>query len=117
MIRPAMIASMTDVTRILSQIEQGDPSASDKLLALVYDELRMKLKACPFYLFQRTFMMGPIAVLSAGLVRSRDVKPDFLVLLCRSLAVGGMSWQRTTYSCDMRRNTLSSLALILEGAA
>ena len=35
-----MIASMTDVTRILSQIEQGDPSASDKLLPLVYDELR-----------------------------------------------------------------------------
>jgi RNA polymerase sigma factor (TIGR02999 family) len=31
---------MTDVTRILSAIEQGDPHASEKLLALVYDELR-----------------------------------------------------------------------------
>lgn len=31
---------MTDVTRILSQIEQGDPSAADQLLPLVYDELR-----------------------------------------------------------------------------
>ena len=32
--------SMTDVTRILSQIESGDPSASEQLLPLVYDELR-----------------------------------------------------------------------------
>ena len=31
---------MTDVTRILSQIESGDPSAADHLLPLVYDELR-----------------------------------------------------------------------------
>jgi RNA polymerase sigma factor (TIGR02999 family) len=31
---------MSDVTRILSQIEAGDPSAAEKLLPLVYDELR-----------------------------------------------------------------------------
>ncbi len=31
---------MADVTRILSQIESGDPSAAEKLLPLVYDELR-----------------------------------------------------------------------------
>ena len=31
---------MSDVTRILSQIESGDPSAAEKLLPLVYDELR-----------------------------------------------------------------------------
>jgi RNA polymerase sigma factor (TIGR02999 family) len=31
---------MTDVTRILSAIAQGDPSAADQLLPLVYDELR-----------------------------------------------------------------------------
>ena len=31
---------MTDITQILSQIEQGDPSASDQLLPLVYEELR-----------------------------------------------------------------------------
>ena len=31
---------MTDVTQILSDIEQGDPSAADQLLPLVYDELR-----------------------------------------------------------------------------
>ena len=32
--------AMSDVTRILSQIEQGDPQAAEKLLPLVYDELR-----------------------------------------------------------------------------
>lgn len=31
---------MSDVTRILSQIESGDPSAAAELLPMVYDELR-----------------------------------------------------------------------------
>ncbi len=31
---------MSDVTRILSAIEQGDPAASEQLLPLVYQELR-----------------------------------------------------------------------------
>ena len=31
---------MSDVTRILSEIEQGDPSAAEQLLPLVYQELR-----------------------------------------------------------------------------
>ena len=33
------LASMSDVTRILSAIEQGDPPAAEQLLPLVYDEL------------------------------------------------------------------------------
>jgi RNA polymerase sigma factor (TIGR02999 family) len=31
---------MSDVTRILDQIQQGDPHAAEELLPLVYDELR-----------------------------------------------------------------------------
>jgi len=31
---------MTDVTQILSQIEEGDPAAAERLLPLVYDALR-----------------------------------------------------------------------------
>lgn len=31
---------MSDVTRVLSAIEQGDPNAAEQLLPLVYDELR-----------------------------------------------------------------------------
>jgi RNA polymerase sigma factor (TIGR02999 family) len=34
------MAAMSDVTRILSQIESGDPSAAEQLLPLVYEELR-----------------------------------------------------------------------------
>jgi RNA polymerase sigma factor (TIGR02999 family) len=38
--RPTASLSMTDVTRILLGIEQGDPQAAEQLLPLVYDELR-----------------------------------------------------------------------------
>jgi len=31
---------MPDVTQILNAIEQGDPTAAEQLLPLVYDELR-----------------------------------------------------------------------------
>src|SRR6476619_2367308 len=31
---------MSDVTQILSEIEQGDPAAAEQLLPLLYDELR-----------------------------------------------------------------------------
>src|SRR4051812_33807629 len=34
------LSAMSDVTRILSAIEQGDPQASGRLLPLIYDELR-----------------------------------------------------------------------------
>src|SRR5262245_23088135 len=35
-----MLVAMSEVTHILSQIETGDPQAAEKLLPLVYDELR-----------------------------------------------------------------------------
>jgi RNA polymerase sigma factor (TIGR02999 family) len=35
-----MLSAMSDVTRILDAIEQGDPHAAAQLLPLVYDELR-----------------------------------------------------------------------------
>src|SRR5262245_22291515 len=35
-----MLSCMSNVTRILSAIEQGDPHAAGELLPLVYDELR-----------------------------------------------------------------------------
>lgn len=38
--RPAAPASMNDVTRILSEMEIGDPKAAELLLPLVYEELR-----------------------------------------------------------------------------
>src|SRR5262245_32349455 len=38
--RCGTLARMTEVTRILSAIEHGDPRAAEQLLPLVYDELR-----------------------------------------------------------------------------
>ena len=38
--RVGQSTKMSDVTRILSAIEQGDPGAASQLLPLVYDELR-----------------------------------------------------------------------------
>lgn len=39
--RPSLLAAtMIEVTRVLSAIEQGDPSAAEQLLPPVYDELR-----------------------------------------------------------------------------
>jgi RNA polymerase sigma factor (TIGR02999 family) len=35
-----MLGSMSDVTQILSAIEAGDPHAAERLLPLVYEELR-----------------------------------------------------------------------------
>jgi RNA polymerase sigma factor (TIGR02999 family) len=37
---PVILGRMSEVTRILSAIEQGDPHAAGHLLPLVYDELR-----------------------------------------------------------------------------
>src|SRR6266446_4315396 len=37
---PAMPVAMSQVTQILSAIEQGDAHAAEQLLPLVYDELR-----------------------------------------------------------------------------
>src|SRR6516164_7430877 len=38
--RSGIITGMSEVTRILSAIDQGDPHAADELLPLVYHELR-----------------------------------------------------------------------------
>jgi hypothetical protein len=35
-----ILVLLVDVTQILSRMEQGDPSAAEQLLPLVYDELR-----------------------------------------------------------------------------
>ena len=39
-LRALVVPPMSEVTRILSAIEQGDPHAAEQLLPLVYDELR-----------------------------------------------------------------------------
>ncbi len=66
-----IIGVMTDVTQILTQIEQGDPAAAERLLPLVYDELR-KLAAAklahekPGHTLQATALVHEAYVRLAG---------------------------------------------------
>lgn len=62
---------MSDFTQILSQIEEGDPSASDQLLPLVYEELR-KLAATRLSL-EKPGSVQPTMLVHEAYVRLVDV--------------------------------------------
>jgi len=64
---------MHDVTRILSAIEQGDPSAAEHLLPLVYDELR-KLAAQKMAHEAPGHTLQPTALVHEAYVRLVDVE-------------------------------------------
>ena len=63
---------MSDVTRILSAIEQGDPLASEQLLPLVYDELR-KLAAAKLAQEKPCQTLQATALVHEAYVRLVDV--------------------------------------------
>ena len=63
---------MSDVTRILSQIEEGDPSAAEQLLPLVYDELR-KLAAAKMIAERPDHTLQTTAVVCRRIVRLHRV--------------------------------------------
>jgi RNA polymerase sigma factor (TIGR02999 family) len=64
---------MTEVTQILSQIEQGDPSAAEHLLPLVYDELR-KLAAAKLVHEKPGQTLQATALVHEAYVRLVDVE-------------------------------------------
>jgi|SRR5579863_5323474 len=64
---------MGDVTRILSVIEQGDPSAAEQLLPLVYNELR-KLAAAHMAQETPDQTLQPTALVHEAYLRLVDVK-------------------------------------------
>jgi RNA polymerase sigma factor (TIGR02999 family) len=64
---------MSDVTRILSQIEEGDFAATEKLLPLVYDELR-KLAASRLAQEPSGKTLQPTALVHEVFVRLVDVE-------------------------------------------
>src|SRR6187397_2587295 len=66
---------MSDSTQILAAIEQGDPSASEKLLPLVYDELK-KLAAQRMSQEQPGQTLQATALVHEAYVRLVDVKND-----------------------------------------
>ena len=59
---------MSDVTRILSQIESGDPSSAEQLLPIVYDELR-KLAAARMAVESPDHTLHPTALVHEAYVR------------------------------------------------
>lgn len=63
---------MADVTQLLSEIEQGDPMAADRLLPLVYDELR-KLAAARLGKERPGQTLQPTALVHEAYMRLVDV--------------------------------------------
>ena len=68
-----MLIFMTDVTQILLQIEQGDPSASEQLLPLVYEALR-KLAAAKLANESPGQTLQPTALVHEVYLRLVDVE-------------------------------------------
>src|SRR5271155_1546886 len=66
---------MSEVTRILSSIEQGDPSAAEQLLPLVYAELR-RLAAALLAREKPGQTLEATALVHEAYVRLVDVKQD-----------------------------------------
>src|SRR5262249_53286931 len=64
---------MSDITRILSAIEQGDPHAAEELLPLVYDELR-QLAAAKLALEQPGQTLEPTALVHEAYLRLVDAE-------------------------------------------
>jgi RNA polymerase sigma factor (TIGR02999 family) len=64
---------MTQVTQILSAVEQGDPTAAEQLLPLVYDELR-RLAAQKLALELPAQTLQPTALVHEAYLRLVDVE-------------------------------------------
>jgi RNA polymerase sigma factor (TIGR02999 family) len=64
---------MSDVTRILSRIESGDPVAAEQLLPLVYDELR-RLAAAKLAREKPGQTLQPTALVHEAFLRLVDVE-------------------------------------------
>lgn len=67
-----IVGVMTDVTRVLSQIESGDLSVAEQLLPLVYDELR-KLAAAKLSHEKPGQTLQPTALVHEAYLRLVDV--------------------------------------------
>jgi RNA polymerase sigma factor (TIGR02999 family) len=69
---------MSDVSRLLSQIQSGDPSAAEQLLPLVYDELR-KLAAAKLALEKPGHTLQATALVHEAYLRlvGEDAEPQW----------------------------------------
>ena len=107
---------MSDVTRILSQIESGDPQAAEKLLPLVYDELR-KLAAVklaqekPGQTLQATALVHEayLRLVGGGEWQDQLGQPRAISLRRRPRRCGGF-WSRTPAAKQRGRSDGGKLA-------
>ena len=67
------MAVMSDVTQILSRIEQGDPTAAEHLLPLIYDELR-KLASARMAHENADYSLHATSLVHEAYLRLVDVK-------------------------------------------
>lgn len=72
-LRGEYLLGMSDVTRLIHQIQDGDQAASAELLPLVYDELR-KLAAAKMANERIDHTLAPTALVHEAYVRLVDVK-------------------------------------------
>ena len=109
---------MSDVTRILSQIESGDPSAAEQLVPLVYDELR-KLAAAklaqekPGQTLQATALVHEAYLRLVGVGEASTGTAAAISSLPRPRPCGGFWWRTPAakHSAQARWRTRSASRL------
>jgi RNA polymerase sigma factor (TIGR02999 family) len=128
---------MTEVTRILDQIRQGDPHAAEQLLPLVYNELRQlaaqrMVREKPGQTLQATALVHEayLRLVGSGQDRSWDSRGHFFaaaaeamrrILINRARDKGarkrGRGWQRIDLDhLDLTDDASNELLLALEEA-
>jgi RNA polymerase sigma factor (TIGR02999 family) len=113
---------MSDVTRIFSAIEQGDPQEADQLLPLVYDELRRLAASklaheAPGQTLQATALVHEayLRLVDVGQVQSWDSRGHFFAAAAeamrRILIDNARAKQRLKRGGDRKRLNLESVDL------
>jgi RNA polymerase sigma factor (TIGR02999 family) len=122
------VTLMSEVTRILSAIEQGDPHAAEQLLPLVYDALR-RLAAAKLAREQPGQTLGATALVHEAYLRLVDVdraqhwnsRGHFFTAAAeamrRILIETARRKQRLRHGGDRQRLDLDRLELTEEGGA
>ncbi len=117
---------MTDVTRILSAIEQGDPQAAEQLLPLVYEELRRLAAAKmaqenPGQTLQATALVHEayVRLVDGKKAQHWDSRGHFFgaaaEAMRRILVDNARRKQRPKHGGDRRRVELAEVASLAEG--
>jgi hypothetical protein len=100
-----MMNRSSDVTRILSEIEQGDPRAAEQLFPLVYDKLR-KLAAV------KLAMEKPGQTLQPAVLRVLPVVANMAVAILFTTLMRHLTGVSSPWSFDITDAAAVALAMI-----